>query len=135
MTTISDIFDKIIAIIEAEQKYEGSDFPVCNTIKYNIRKLQTEMQAEAVRGAQPSDLTRAAWNKRDNANDHPPERSLRIALDDVTSGKHTNVKHALIMIAHGDDGNYTFYQSGSLDIYGQIGLATMAVDVLTRNRE
>lgn len=77
------------------------------------------------------DVAQAAWRKRKDPNDHPPRRALDVALKDLEDGK-LKPKHVIVVYCYEeeDGGGTGWYQSGTLDHYGALGLLTRAAQVM-----
>lgn len=73
-------------------------------------------------------FTRAAWEKRGNPTQHTPKQALQIMLDDIEKGN-VNPKHLIIAYADDDTGT-GYYQAGSYEYHGAMGIMTRTLQLM-----
>jgi hypothetical protein len=78
-----------------------------------------------------SEFERRAWEKREDADKHPPELAAKVAIDDIERGALKNVKHVIVIAVEDVDGGdkLTLYQAGSLSEYAAEGAMFRAIRV------
>jgi hypothetical protein len=79
-----------------------------------------------------TDIERAAWAKRTDADKHPPELACKVALDDIDRGVITNVKHVIVITVRNvdDQGDkIMYYQAGELSEFAVEGVFARCIRI------
>lgn len=74
------------------------------------------------------EITKRRWETKTDPNDNKPIDALRMMIDRIESGE-LNPKH--ITICYTDDPTGSgYYQAGSLDYHGQMGLLSRVIHIM-----
>jgi hypothetical protein len=79
-----------------------------------------------------SDIERAAWARRTDADKHPPELACKVAIDEIERGVISNVKHIVVIVVRTVDDigdKIMYYQAGELSEFAIEGVFARCVKI------